>query len=178
MANSTKRRRGRPTISESCALLRWGKARRARNGWRVVLAKYPMLVPLKQEHIDEAVPGDPQNCAFALAFRAMFPNYDVHILRARTRIISHDDKVELRLHTPAPVAEKLQEFDTVHFWDLPPREYVFDPVSIRERSGKHVENKKKRGLTGRVKIRRVKIVRVFRSPARIAWRGKTGASAK
>jgi hypothetical protein len=176
------RRKGRPTISEACALLRWGSTKRARNGWRVVFAKFPMLVPLKQEHIDEAIPGDPQNCAFALAFRAMFPNYDVHILRSRTRIISPADKVELRLQTPRAVAEKLQDFDTANFWDLPPKEYVFDPVPRNVAHGPHItpngKNKKKPETGVRVKVKRVRrVVRVFRGAARVTWRTKTTARA-
>lgn len=173
MAKTKQRRRGRPTISEACALLRWGPTKRARKNWRVVFAKYPMLVPLKQEHIDAAVPADPQNCAFALAFRDMFPNYDVHILRTRTRIISPTDKVELRLQTPRAVAEKLQDFDTAHFWDLPAKEYVFDPVPSGAVRGYHLtaKNKNKKIVAGvRVKVKRVRrAVRVFRGAARIAW---------
>lgn len=151
---TAKKRLGRPPLGHACPLLSYGTVHRGLDDWRIVMAREPARVRLKQEHIDNAIPGSSSDCAYALAFADHFgPDYDVHINATVTKVISQKDKVELRLHTPAAIARKLVEFDRLHYWDMPPGIYRFGPVSKGHHTGSYARKAaKKRREGGNVSV--------------------------
>lgn len=203
MATATRKKKRKtrgPQAKTICPLLALGKRVKGARNWTIVNGTTPLLFTIMQEHIDNGVPGDEENCIVALAFRAGFGDqYRYSVGAAIVKIIDDKNRVYARFATPSALSEQIKKWERpgrrggvkVGTWKLKPGPQVLNPLPKSwldayspggaERRKKREEKKKrftvKVSANGRVKIEKVVDAttpprkRTRRAPTRIVGRG-------
>jgi len=140
----TKTKNGRPPLGTEDFFYKYGgKPHLGTYGWREYYAKQPLTFGIRQEDIDNGIPGATPTCIVALAVSNLLSDrYVVEVQNTIVRVIDESQKKRLTFTIPGALRSRLRVFDKLHFWDLPPALYRLDAHKATRTSASRKAGKK------------------------------------